>query len=160
MSKRWTVSAVVMALIATVVLGTALWFASRSEEPESFCEEAEAAGERIDDIEGPGYDKGLESLEALRRAAQREEPADQEFVTVVDRLSPLLEQVSSAYDSGGYEAVDVLPRDTLDEFEQLTAELDAAMEERCPSVVGSTPPSPDSPPPQPTMVEVTTTTTD
>lgn len=159
MSKRAKLS-IALGFAVVVVVGGIVWWLSRPDGPQAFCEEAENGLERINNVEGPGYDDGLDSLQALRRAAERKEPADTNFVALVDRLSPLLQQASDAYDSGGYEAVDALPSDTLTEFDQLTEELDAALEARCPAVYGTTPPSPDSRPPQPTMVEVTTATTD
>lgn len=158
MSRRSKLTVIVAVLIAAVAVIVIVWQTTGSEE-RTLCEEAERALERIDEIEGPGYDEGLESLDHFRQAAESEDPPDQPLIDLIDQLTPLLGEVNDAYDRGSYEAIDALDSDTRDEFNSLTDQLDVAMADRCPSVYGTTPPSPDSSPPPPTTVEGTTTPT-
>jgi len=117
------------------------------------CEARARAADRIAEIEGPGYDKGLESLDELREAARRDDPPDTGLQQLIDQLEPLLEQVEQAYADGGFEAVDALPTDIREPFERLTDRLDVELAERCGGTVPGT--MPDRTVPTPTTIEGT-----
>jgi hypothetical protein len=154
-NRRHYAVAVVLAgligLIAVVLVNVVGETAERT-----ICQERERALERIDEIEGPGYEEGLDSLDALRTAAERADPPDTELRTLIDELKPLLQEVANVYADGGYDAVDAMPSNDRTLFEQLTNRLDTTLGARCGDK--RQPPSPGETVPTPTTREATTTT--
>jgi len=149
--RRFVTVIAALCVVAAIIL--VIIIARGGADDLTVCEARARAADRIAVIEGPGYDKGLESLDELREAARRDDPPDTGLQQLIDQLEPLLEQVEQAYADGGFDAVDALPTDVREPFERLTDRLDVELAEHCGGTVPGT--MPDGTRPTPTTVEGT-----